>query len=111
MVQLDSQHGRLGLRDDTAFLNTAASVAARASSDGLQRIDHLVPSREGDSLFAVQGRMDDPTHLRSQVQTAAAANEPAQDNVGQLQQQNKQQAQSQSQQPSQQQEEHRRLIQ
>ncbi|MCE4372872.1 XVIPCD domain-containing protein [Xanthomonas hortorum] len=111
VVQLDSQRERLGLRDDTAFLNTAASVAARASSDGLQRIDHLVPSREGDSLFAVQGRMDDPTHLRSQVQTAAAANEPAQGNVGQLQQHNQQQAQFQSQPPSPQQEEHRRLIQ
>ncbi|MCE4515721.1 XVIPCD domain-containing protein [Xanthomonas hortorum] len=111
VVQLDSQRERLGLRDDTAFLNTAASVAARASSDGLQRIDHLVPSREGDSLFAVQGRMDDPTHLRSQVQTAAAANEPAQGNVGQLQQHNQQQAQFQSQPPSLQQEEHRRLIQ
>ncbi|MDV2451941.1 XVIPCD domain-containing protein [Xanthomonas hortorum] len=111
VVQLDSQRERLGLRDDTAFLNTAASVAARASSDGLQRIDHLVPSREGDSLFAVQGRMDDPTHLRSQVQTAAAANEPAQGNVGQLQQHNQQQAQFQSQPASQQQEEHRRLIQ
>ncbi|MBG3849063.1 XVIPCD domain-containing protein [Xanthomonas sp. WHRI 8391] len=111
VVQLDSQRESLGLRDDTAFLNTAASVAARASSDGLQRIDHLVPSREGDSLFAVQGRMDDPTHLRSQVQTAAAANEPAQGNVGQLQQHNQQQAQFQSQPPSPQQEEHRRLIQ
>ncbi|CAD0341861.1 XVIPCD domain-containing protein [Xanthomonas hortorum] len=111
VVQLDSQRERLGLRDDTAFLNTAASVAARASSDGLQRIDHLVPSREGDSLFAVQGRMDDPAHLRSQVQTAAAANEPAQGNVGQLRQHNQQQAQFQSQPPSPQQEEHRRLIQ
>lgn len=111
VVQLDSQRESLGLRDDTAFLNTAASVAARASSDGLQRIDHLVPSREGDSLFAVQGRMDDPTHLRSQVQTAAAANEPAQGNVGQLQQHNQRQAQFQSQPPSPQQEEHRRLIQ
>ncbi|CAD7719574.1 hypothetical protein LMG31886_14590 [Xanthomonas hydrangeae] len=109
VVQLDGQRDRLGLRDDTAFLNTAASVAARASSDGLQRIDHLVPNRDGDSLIAVQGRMDDPAHLRSQVQTAAAANEPAHGNVGQLQQQNQQQAQSQ--QPSQQQEAQRRGLQ
>ncbi|MBB5864154.1 XVIPCD domain-containing protein [Xanthomonas sp. 3058] len=93
VVHLNGQRQRLGLRDDTAFLNTAASVAARAGSDGLQRIDHLLPSREGDSLFAVQGRMDDPTHLRSHVQTAAAANEPAQGNVGQLQQHNQQQSQ------------------
>lgn len=91
VVRLDSQREQLGLRDDTAFLNTAASVAARAGSDGLQRIDHLLPNRQGDGLIAVQGRMDDPAHLRSQVQTASAANEPAQGNVSQLQQHNQQQ--------------------
>lgn len=107
VVQLDGQRERLGLRDDTAFLNTAASVAARAGNDGLQRIDHLVPNRDGDSLIAVQGRMDDPTHLRSHVQTAAAANEPAQTNVGQLQQHNQQHAHPQAQQ----QDEQRRVIQ
>ena len=88
VVQLDAQRERLDLHDDRAFLNTAASVAAHASHDGLERIDTLMPSRDGDRLFAVQGRVDDPAHLRSQVQTAAAANEPAPANVGQLQQQN-----------------------
>ncbi|PPT70598.1 XVIPCD domain-containing protein [Xanthomonas arboricola] len=101
VVRLDGQRERLGLRDDTAFLNTAASVAARASSDGLQRIDHLVPNRDGDSLIAVQGRMDDPAHLRSHVQTASAANEPAHGNVDQLQQHNQQQSQQSAQQEAQ----------
>lgn len=101
VVRLDGQRERLGLRDDTAFLNTAASVAARASSDGLQRIDHLVPNRDGDSLIAVQGRMDDPAHLRSHVQTASAANEPAHGNVDQLQQHNQQQSQQGTQQEAQ----------
>ncbi|MBB6575141.1 XVIPCD domain-containing protein [Xanthomonas arboricola] len=101
VVRLDGQRERLGLRDGTAFLNTAASVAARASSDGLQRIDHLVPNRDGDSLIAVQGRMDDPAHLRSHVQTASAANEPAHGNVDQLQQHNQQQSQQSTQQEAQ----------
>ncbi|MBB3855543.1 hypothetical protein FHY29_000918 [Xanthomonas arboricola] len=101
VVRLDGQRERLGLHDDTAFLNTAASVAARASSDGLQRIDHLVPNRDGDSLIAVQGRMDDPAHLRSHVQTASAANEPAHGNVDQLQQHNQQQSQQSTQQEAQ----------
>ncbi|NIK52915.1 XVIPCD domain-containing protein [Xanthomonas arboricola] len=101
VVRLDGQRERLGLRDDTAFLNTAASVAARASSNGLQRIDHLVPNRDGDSLIAVQGRMDDPAHLRSHVQTASAANEPAHGNVDQLQQHNQQQSQQSTQQEAQ----------
>ncbi|PPU29408.1 XVIPCD domain-containing protein [Xanthomonas arboricola] len=101
VVRLDGQRERLGLRDNTAFLNTAASVAARASSDGLQRIDHLVPNRDGDSLIAVQGRMDDPAHLRSHVQTASAANEPAHGNVDQLQQHNQQQSQQSTQQEAQ----------
>ncbi|WP_343123660.1 XVIPCD domain-containing protein, partial [Xanthomonas translucens] len=86
--QLDGQRERLGLHDDAQFLNTAASIAARAGNDGLQRIDQLLPSRDGDRLFAVQGRADDQAHMRSQVQTAAAASEPAQANIGQLQQQN-----------------------
>ncbi|WP_355604276.1 DUF6696 domain-containing protein [Xanthomonas cannabis] len=107
VVQLDGHRDRLGLRDDTAFINTAASVAARAGSDGLQRIDHLVPNRNGDSLIAVQGRMDDPAHLRSHVQTASAAHEPAHGNVSQLQQQNQQHAHP----PAQQQEEQRRVMQ
>ncbi|CAE6748122.1 XVIPCD domain-containing protein [Xanthomonas arboricola pv. corylina] len=101
VVRLDGQRERLGLRDDTAFLNTAASVAARASSDGLQRIDHLVPNRDGDSLIVVQGRMDDPAHLRSHVQTASAANEPAHGNVDQLQRHNQQQSQQSTQQEAQ----------
>ncbi|SBV51164.1 phospholipase A1 [Xanthomonas bromi] len=94
VVQLDGQRERLGLRDDAAFHNTAASVAARAGRDRLQRIDHLVPSRDGDSLIAVQGRMDDPAHVRSHAQIASAANEPAQTNVSQLQRHNQQHAQS-----------------
>ncbi|PPT94562.1 XVIPCD domain-containing protein [Xanthomonas arboricola] len=103
VLRLDGQRARLGLHDDTAFLNTAASVAARASNDGLQRIDHLVLNRNGDSLIAVQGRMDDPAHLRSHVQTASASNQPAQTNASQLQQHN--------QQPAQPEEEQRRVIQ
>ncbi|KWV11101.1 DUF2974 domain-containing protein [Xanthomonas translucens pv. translucens] len=88
VVQLDGQRERLGLHDDAQFLNTAASIAARAGNDGLQRIDQLLPSRDGDRLFAVQGHADDQAHMRSQVQTAAAASEPAQANIGQLQKQN-----------------------
>lgn len=103
VVQLDGQRDRLGLHDDAAFLNTAASVAARAGQDGLQRIDQVLPSRDGDRLFAVQGQPENPAHLRSQVQTAAAAHEPSQANVGQLQQQNLQA-------PPQQQEERQRSV-
>ncbi|WP_343229402.1 XVIPCD domain-containing protein, partial [uncultured Xanthomonas sp.] len=59
--------------------------------------------RDGDRLFAVQGQPENPAHLRSQVQTAAAAHEPSQANVGQLQQQNLQA-------PPQQQEERQRSV-
>ncbi|GAE55913.1 hypothetical protein XPR_2548 [Xanthomonas arboricola pv. pruni MAFF 301420] len=60
-----------------------------------------MPNRDGDSLIAVQGRMDDPAHLRSHVQTASAANEPAHGNVDQLQQHNQQQSQQSTQQEAQ----------
>ncbi|MEE7560917.1 DUF2974 domain-containing protein, partial [Xanthomonas sp. Kuri4-2] len=48
--QLKPQREQLGLGRDADFFNTAAGVAARAGSDGLSRIDHLVASRDGERL-------------------------------------------------------------
>ncbi len=44
--------------------NAAGALAFQARANGLERIDHIVPSRDGNSLFAVQGALDDPAHRR-----------------------------------------------
>src|SRR3546814_9210179 len=74
---LATQRGPLGLADNERFLNTAASMAARAGLDGLDRIDQVVVSRRGDSVFAVQGSLHDPAHRRSLVDLDEAAHVPA----------------------------------
>lgn len=81
------QRAQLGLHDDAALHNTAAAMAASADAAGLQRIDHVLPARDGQTLFAVQGALDDPGHLRAQVQTAQAAAQPLQHSAQQLQEQ------------------------
>ncbi|MEO6519541.1 MAG: XVIPCD domain-containing protein [Pseudoxanthomonas sp.] len=75
---LSGQRQQLGLEGDERFFNVAANVALRARSDGMQRIDHLLPSSRGDGLFLVQGSMHDPAHLRSHVALAGPGQVPAQ---------------------------------
>ena len=74
---LSGQRAPLGLHDDNRFFNAASHVAAHASQDGLQRIDHLVTTPDQQRLVAVQGAMDDPAQRRSVVLAEAAAREPA----------------------------------
>ena len=74
---LSAQRAPLGLHDDSRFFNTASHVAAHASQDGLQRIDHLVLTPDQQRLVAIQGGRDDPAQHRSVVLAEAAAREPA----------------------------------
>ncbi|WDS36364.1 XVIPCD domain-containing protein [Pseudoxanthomonas sp.] len=83
--RLQPQRAQLGLQDDTAFFNTAATLAARADEAGMRRIDHVLPTQDGKALFAVQGAMDDPAHLRLQLDTAQARQQPLDDSAQQLQ--------------------------
>ncbi|UZW58911.1 XVIPCD domain-containing protein [Lysobacter enzymogenes] len=46
------------------------------ASNALNRIDHVVLSRDGQKLFAVEGRLDDPSHKRAVVDVADAAQTP-----------------------------------
>ena len=54
----------------------AQSAAVLARQNGLERIDHVLLSidsgrgvRAGEHLFVVQGRADDPAHLRAMMRT------------------------------------------
>ena len=88
---LAAQRQQLGLADNERFFNVTAGLAARAGMDGLERIDHVVASDRGDSVFAVQGGMHDPAHRRSQVDLDQASQVPARQSAAWLREQDGQQ--------------------
>ncbi|MGO1073344.1 XVIPCD domain-containing protein [Lysobacter sp. CA199] len=65
----------------------AASLVALAKENGLIRIDHVVLSRggvglsDGDNVFVVEGRLDDPAHLRAHMKTEQALQTPIETSV------------------------------
>src|SRR3546814_17723994 len=59
-------------------------MATRARLDGLERIDHVIASTDGQHAFAVQGRPHDPAHRRSQAELEQVARTPARQNAMQL---------------------------
>lgn len=75
---------QLGLAEDEGFLNVVANVAARAGQDGLRHIDHVVPSPDGRTLFAVQGELHDPANHLSHTNLAEAGQIPARDSASAL---------------------------
>lgn len=64
------------IRSDAERSNTAATLAFEARVSGLSKIDHVVLSQRGDGLFAVQGALVDPAHLRIYADRAQAAGQP-----------------------------------
>ncbi|MFC3717019.1 XVIPCD domain-containing protein [Luteimonas soli] len=74
----------LGLAENERFLNTVASMAARARLDGLSRIDHVATSADAQRIFAVQGDLHDPAHRRSQVDLEQAVQAQARQSAMQL---------------------------
>jgi hypothetical protein len=48
-----------------------AALAAQGYMEGLQRIDHVVASPDGQRLFAVQGRLGDPAALTASIHVSA----------------------------------------
>jgi type IV secretion system effector X-Tfes-like protein len=81
----------LGRAPDQHSDNMSASLARLARENGLQRIDHVVLGgqterlRPGENVFVVQGRLDDPAHLRAHMKTQLAVDTPAADSFRELQ--------------------------
>ncbi|ALN89589.1 XVIPCD domain-containing protein [Lysobacter gummosus] len=77
--QQDQQHGR---HWDEASERMTASLLALAKENGLSQVDHVVFSIKnehvaaGENVFVVQGRLDDPAHLRAHMKTDEAARTP-----------------------------------
>lgn len=60
-------------KDRHALESAAAALTREAHAAGLQRIDAVVPSPNGERLFAVQGTIGDPAASRIAVETRTAS--------------------------------------
>ncbi|WP_329957140.1 MULTISPECIES: peptidoglycan-binding domain-containing protein [Xanthomonas] len=81
----------LGRDYDDNSARLAASSACLARENGLERIDHIVLSKQtasvaqGENVFVVQGALDDPAHRRAHMKTADAIAQPVEQSLSQLQ--------------------------
>lgn len=82
------------MRSEQELSNAAGTLAFEARVSGLSRIDHVVANRDGSGLFAIQGRMNDPTHHRIYVDRAQAAAQPLEHSTQQIDQERQQQSES-----------------
>ncbi|MGO1069117.1 XVIPCD domain-containing protein [Lysobacter sp. CA199] len=71
-------------RDDLE--RAAATLTFEAKAGGLSKIDHVVSTANGASLFAVQGALDDPGHRHAHVRKDQAANQPIEQSTLQIRQ-------------------------
>ena len=78
------QLGPAAFGSRTELDNAAAKLAQEGRHAGLQRIDHVVMSRDGRTLFAVQGDMNDPGHQRVHADRHAAVQQPMEQTSQQL---------------------------
>jgi len=80
----------LGRTPDESSERVAASLLVKARQDGLQRVDHVLMSARSDgvsggqNMFAVQGALGDPAHLRTHVDISAALATPVHDSFRQI---------------------------
>ena len=73
---VNAQDARVGRTPDHASDQLAGSLATRMHAAGGSRIDAVLMSNDAERSFAVQGRVEDPAHLRVAVETVPAMNTP-----------------------------------
>ncbi|WP_251475460.1 XVIPCD domain-containing protein [Stenotrophomonas lactitubi] len=87
VAELDAANGR---SFDAASERLSASLLVLARANGMDRVDHVVLSRQaGDvaaaqNVFVVKGALDDPASLRASAATAEAAQRPVQESLDSL---------------------------
>jgi hypothetical protein len=80
-----AQDARVGRPPDHASDQLAGSLATRMHAAGGSRIDAVLMSNDAERTFAVQGRVEDPAHLRVAVDTVPAMNTPLEESSRALQ--------------------------
>lgn len=87
VAELDAANGR---SFDASSERLSASLLVLARENGLDRVDHVVLSRQGgdagaaQNIFVVKGPLDDPASLRASSPTAEAAQRPVQESLDTL---------------------------
>jgi hypothetical protein len=79
-----SQDARVGRVSDHASDQLAGSLATEMHAAGGTRIDAVLMSGDAARTFAVQGKVDDPAHLRVSVDTVVAMNTPLEQSSRQM---------------------------
>ncbi|TFZ44523.1 hypothetical protein E5C33_13905 [Stenotrophomonas maltophilia] len=87
VAELDAANGR---SFDASSERLSASLLVLARQNGLDRVDHVVLSRQTDgagaaqNIFVVKGPLDDPASLRASSPIAEAAQRPVQESLDTL---------------------------
>ncbi|MBV6842584.1 peptidoglycan-binding protein [Xanthomonas euvesicatoria] len=81
--------------------NAAGHMTFEAKVSGMQRIDMVAQSKDGNGLFAVQGQPTDPAHQRIYTDKATAAERPLEQSSNAVRQEAQTQTQAQDQQEQQ----------
>jgi len=82
--KLEALGPQAGFRSEQALQNAAGQMVFEARFSGLDRIDHVVASRDGHGLIAVQGELSDPAMRRVLVDRDQAAEAPLQESSKRL---------------------------
>jgi uncharacterized lipoprotein NlpE involved in copper resistance len=75
-----------GIKNRDELGNVAAAMASKAQTDGLQKIDSVVPSTDGKGLIATQGDPGSAHAKNSYIDRADAAQQSPEKNLEQLRQ-------------------------
>lgn len=71
-----AEDARVGRSPDIHSSQIAGSLAAEMRLAGGSSVDHVAMSQDAHTVFGVQGRLDDPAHVRVSVDTVTAMNTP-----------------------------------
>lgn len=66
----------IGKPHDEASERMSRCLLAQCRHAGLRRVDHVVMGTDGTNVFAVEGQLKDPAHLRTHVATEQAIRTP-----------------------------------
>ncbi|MEA9491035.1 XVIPCD domain-containing protein [Xanthomonas campestris] len=75
-----------GFKNRTELEQAAGTLTHDASISGLTRIDHVVASKNGQGLFGVEGKLDDPSHRRVFVDREQASHQSLEQSTQKLRQ-------------------------
>ncbi|KCW99028.1 peptidoglycan-binding domain-containing protein [Xanthomonas arboricola] len=90
--KLEALGERGGFANRKELEQAAGQIVFESKVSGLQRIDHVVPNKNGDDFFAVQGEMTDPAMQRVFVDRNQAQNQSLENSSRQAAEESQRQA-------------------